>query len=76
MDANEYLYERILNDRLTEARTRAATERLLAAARPPRRAIRHVVGNAFIELGHWLLVDTHGSGHDVVPPPRGRLGAV
>jgi hypothetical protein len=60
MILNEYLAERIVRDRLNEARARAVMEALLEAARPPHRSIRTVVGHSFVEFGHWVLADGHG----------------
>jgi hypothetical protein len=54
MDLNEYLCERLVRDRLSEARARAATEALLQTGRPPHRSIRRIVGNAVVNFGYWV----------------------
>jgi hypothetical protein len=55
MGVNEYLCERIVRDRLNEARARAASEARCEAARPRRWSIRQVLGNAFVDFGHRVL---------------------
>jgi hypothetical protein len=57
MDVNEYLCERIVRDRLNEARARAATEALLEVEGPRRRPIRQFVGHAFVRFGRWVLAE-------------------
>jgi hypothetical protein len=55
MDFNEYLAERLVKERLHEARALAARRALIDSLRPPRRPLRVVVGFAMVRAGHWVL---------------------
>ncbi len=55
MDFHEYVTRELIEERLAEYRAQAARERLLAAHRPPRRALRVAIGGALIRLGSWIV---------------------
>lgn len=65
----DYYVERILKDRLAEARAVAERGRLIRRSPGPGPA-RLAVGRALRRLSHWLLgADAHVPG-DFSPPPR------
>ena len=54
MCVDTYVMERIVENRLAEARAQSATYALLASLRPSRRSLLAVVGLALIRVGRRL----------------------
>ena len=54
MDNNLYALEKVVTQRLAEARDTARRLDLLALARPPRTPVRQRIGAVLIGLGEWL----------------------
>ncbi|HXJ82908.1 MAG TPA: hypothetical protein VMS64_29990 [Candidatus Methylomirabilis sp.] len=51
---NVYLLEQLVNDRLAEARARAAQRALNYPLEPARRPVRVALGLALIRAGQWI----------------------
>ena len=59
MDINEYVLEKLVLEKLHDARTATARQALVARSRPPRVALRARVGAALIALGERLAGTSH-----------------
>ena len=72
MDVNEYVLERLVRDKLDEARAITARCALVAQARPASAPLRERVGAALIALGERLggRVASRPSGPEALAPPR------
>lgn len=55
MDMNEYCIQSMLKERIAEIRAEVWAANLRAAARPPQRPLRVVVGSLLVKAGTRLL---------------------
>jgi hypothetical protein len=54
MEMNEYTLEKLVQEKLNEARAATARRALVPGSRSPRGALRARLGAALIALGEWL----------------------
>jgi len=52
---NDYILTALMRERLNDMRAEAWVSAIRAAARPPRRPVRTVVGRLLVRLGNRLL---------------------